>query len=403
MPEEATVAEREPVSDADVTVPGAPSQHFKNLVKGMEDVLSGKSAATPDDHGDTRPAKQSELQPVPKPGEKPPAEKAPAKAEAPKDDGEKEPFTSPRAADWKKLKAERDEWKQKATDHETAVKTHTERAAAIEKEYTEFKSKAGDPKEIEVLKKEREDYAARLERFALQETPKFRDYYSNKFELAQTRALDAVGKDKADQVKAVLEAPKSSWRKSILNELVSGMDNEVDKLNLIAAVAEYDGVRDERDKQLENHKANIREYKAVEAKKQQEAQERQVANRKAVFTETLKAAEKFESFKASDDPGHNAEVQKNRQLLEAFIMGTGEIPDSLYAMMPILAKEGERLIKVVEAKDAKITELEDALKKYQTAQPQLEGSGAPKGDAAEAKSYIQQVQEQWPGVGARSR
>lgn len=377
------------------------SPGFNTMAEKMEKMMAEVHATPkpPEPAPDNRPVEQKALKPEPKPTDKPkPPAAEPEKPATEKD----EPFVSPKAADWKKLKAERDEFSKKASEHETAAKTHAEKLAAIEKEYTEYKTKTAiDPKEIEALKKANETYAEKLERLALQETPKFQNYYNSKFEAALNQALDAVGKDKSDQVKSVLEAPKSAWRKGVLNEVIGGIESEVDKLNLIAAVNEYDRTRDERDRQLANHRENLKEYHAVEEKRKQELQERNVAHRKTILDTFSKEAAKFESFRTGDDPEHNVQVAKNSKLLETFIMG-GELDDATLAMLPIQAAEGLRLQKVVAQRDAKIAELEDAVKKYQTAAPALEGSGAPASEKATPKSYGEQVMENLRSIPGRA-
>lgn len=362
-----------------VTAPPPRSSHFDTLVKEIED----RMAPTPPEQKD---------EPPPQTPQKPPQQSTPA--------NDDKTFTSPKAADWKKLKGERDEWQKKATEHETAIKTHTEKLAAVEKEYAEYKTKTVDPKEIDEIRKANESLNAQLQRHALSETPKFKSHYGNRFEAATARALDTVGKDKADQIKAVLEAPNSAWRKGILNEILMGMDTELDKLNLIAAVNEYDRTRDERNKELDNHSANLRELKAREQAEQQQAAERQLNNRKAILAEALKEAEKFDAFKTGDDAEHNLQVAKNKKLVEDFVMG-GNIPDSVVLMLPVLAAEGERLQKVTSTQAAKITELEEALKKYQGAEPTLEGQGQETKEGQQrVKGYVDEIMERLgPGAG----
>lgn len=382
MPEAATIDAPPQEAGPSPSGPGFNTM-VEQLEKGMAEVR-------------IKPAEQQPVIPDTRPVEQKPVEKIQKTEPAqPAKPAESEPFVSPKAADWKKLKAERDELHKKATEHETTAKTHAERAAALEKEYSEYKAKTTfNPEEIETLKKDRESAHALLERVALEQTPKFRDYYNSKFEGALAQALDTVGKDKAEQVRAVLEAPKSAWRKGILNELVEGMESQVDRLNLIAAVNEYDRTRDERSKQLDNHKSALKELQAHETKSKKDQEERATAlrqaNQKTLIKETLAKAENYESFKANDDPAHNAQVAKNKKVIEQMIEGT--IEDSVTLMLPIMAAEGERLTKVTADQKAKIAELEEALAKYKTAQPALEGSGAPAGEKT-AKSYTEQVME----------
>lgn len=368
----------------------------EQLEKGIAEVRKQSEQPTPPD---TRPVEQPTVKREPKPGEKPP--EPPKPVVDTKDAKEPDTFVSPSAANFKKVTADRDSWKQKAAEHEAAVKAHAEKMAALEKEYTEFKTKTTiDPKEIESLKKEREEYASKLERVALAETPKFRDYYNAKFEQAVTQALDAAGKEKADQVRALMEAPKSAWRKGVLNEIIESMESKVDQMNLLDAVNKYDATRAEREKELENHKAALRELRAVEERQTQEKQERENMNRKAFVADVLKKAEVFDAFKSKDDDAeHNAQVAKNRKTVEDFIFGTLDV--NLVGMLPVLAAQGEHLQKVVKAKDAKIGELEEALKKYQGAQPSLEGGGQPPDSKPAKKSYTEEVMDRLRGVNQR--
>lgn len=371
--------------------PEVRSEGFQNMAKQLEGAMASfHKPPTEAPPLDTRPVEAPPLKKETK-AETKPAEKAPEKPASPAEKKEDEPFVSPKAADWKKLKAERDEWQKKATEHEAIVKTHSEKAAALEKEYSEFKAKSSvDPKQVDELKKAIEERDAKLERIALSETPKFRDYYNSKFEAAIGQALDAAGKDKGDQVRALLEAPKSAWRKGILNEMITGMENEVDKLSLLDAVNKYDAARSERDRELDNHKSALRELASVEQRHKQEQDERRAANRKAYTAEILKRAEAFASFKPSDDPEHNAQVERNKRLVEDFL--NEKLDSGVVGLMPVLASHGEFLERTMKVKDAKIAELEEALKKYQTAAPALEGGGDPKPEPqSSGASYTEQV------------
>lgn len=410
MPEEAVIdapANAAPSTQATITDADSddapPGAHMANLNKFMSDTLTGVPASEPAKADDTRPVKQPELKTV-DPKAKPGTEKAPDAKETVAEP-EKEPatFTSPSAANFKKIVAERDDWKKKATDHETAVKTHSERAAKLEQEYTEYKTKTAiDPKEIEAVKKRSEELEAQLQRHALSETPKFKAHFDSKLEAAVERAVNATGKDKAETVKIFIEAPDGPARDRALDDLLAGLESEGAKMRLTGAFDAYSDARKERTKELDRHKENLRELRAVEQKQAQEKKERDVTNRKAMLAETLKQAEKFDAFKTNDDPEHNLTVAKSRKLVEDFVMG-GDVPDSVVLMLPVLASEGERLQKVVPTLNAKITELEEALKKYQGAAPQLEGQGAPKDEANETKSYLEQVEANWPGTLKPSR
>lgn len=392
MPEEAVIDAPEQAANS----PTPRSPFFDKLVQQVEGNMSAEPSPELTQKAPPETPAKPPAKPEPPKEQKPPAQPPQQplqQKEVPKDD--EKVFTSPKAADWKKLKGERDEWQKKATEHETTAKTHAEKYAALEKEHTEFKTRTTiDPKEIEALKKDHEEAQARLARVALQETPKFKAHFDSRFEAAIKVAMSAVGKEHAEVIKGLMELPSDSkWRTEQIDQVLEGMTSQFSKLQLSQAITEFDKARDERGKELDKHKENLRELKAVEQKEAQQKQERDIANRKVMLAETLKQATKFDAFKESDDPEHNIVVAKNRKLVEDFVMG-GDVPDSVVLMLPVLASEGERLQKVVPTLHAKITELEEALAKYKTSTPSLEGQGAPKQEGDRIKGYVDQVMEQ---------
>lgn len=376
-----TPAPSTPAADPNIL---SPSPGFNSMKEKLEKLMGEVIKPVQQKPMDTQPVDQPVLEKVPKPGEKP-AE--PAKAEPPKEDP-----VSPKAADWKKLKAERDDWQKKA-----------ERATALEKELVEVRQKAIEstikPEDFEALKKDRQSLSDKLEQVALERSDRFHNHYNNLFTQATEAALEAAGKDKADQVKAVLEAPKSTWRKAILNEIIGQLDNDVDKLSLLAAVTKYDETRSDRDRELANYKVGLQKLREQQQSEretaQKQAEHNNVEMRRGVLSEVMKKAAAFEAFQEKEgDADHNAFVAKSRKLTEDFIMGRTE--DGVAAMFPALASEGERLLKVVPKLNEKIAELEKALEAYKGAAPTSgEQPGTQKTDT-KPKGFVETVMQNWP-------
>lgn len=360
------------------------AEAFKNLVENEVN-----KPPAPDKPIDTTP------KPLPEAKKEPPKE--PLKTEPLKE----AEITKPKPSDWQALQQSRDEWKRKA---ETFSKEKVDVSSKLEKEINdykaklvEFETKSAKPEEVEALRKERQALQEKVERLDLASSEKFSSYYNSKFEQAVTQAVDAVGKDKTDQIKTLLEAPKSAWRKAQLNEIVGAMESEVDKLQLIAAMTEYDRTRSERDKQLDDHKVNLSKLREVQQQQQREAQERDVARRKGIVTDVIrKAADSFEVFKEKEgDADHNAAVSKAHKLVEDFVMGT--LDDSVAISLPLKAAEYDRVSKLIPTLQAKIKEQEEALANYKQAAPK--GGEIPPGQKPASdrpKTFKEQVLEMMP-------
>lgn len=370
------------------------SEGFNNMASQLDKLMSEVVKQPAEHKVDASPTKLPEATKEPIKIDEatlPPKQDEPVK-EPPKAD---DMPANPKAADWKKLKTERDEWQKKYE----AVSKYEKESAELKAKLSEVQTKF-NPEEIETIRKERQTLAEHLERVALEQTPKFKDYYDSKFESALSLAVDSVGKEQADKIKAVLEAPRSKWRKDALNEIIGGMENEVDKLQLLSAVNRYDEVRGEREKQLADHKTNMSKYREVEAQRQKEAEQADENRRRELVTGTLKkAVEKFESFKEIEgNAEHNESVKKAHSLVERFIMGSMNSAEVL--TLPLRAAEYDRLSKIVPTLEARVKEQEEALAALRGASPKPgeQPSTPPAGDQGKPKGFVDAVRAAWPGV-----
>lgn len=379
------------------TEPPPPNTQINSMAEKLKGLMVDVAKpAPPEKPLDTRPKPLPELKKEPlltatvppteaKPPEPKPVEQKPAPQA--KDKNEAEMFSSPH---WKELVASRDDWKSKTKEAAKEVETYKAKVAELE-------TKVAKPEEIEALKKERQDALDKLERISLEHSDKFSSYYNSKFEQAVAQAVDSVGKDKADQIKAILEAPKSAWRKAQLNEIVSTMESEVDKLQLISAMTDYDRVRGEKEKQLEDWRNNSIALRKANEQQQREAQEQDMARRKAFASRALsEQAIKLEAFQEKEgDKDHNANVAKARKLVEDFVMGN--MDDSLAISLPIKAAEYDRVSKLIPELQAKIKEQEEALAAYKQSAPR--GGELPPGQKPSettGKTFKERVMEMMP-------
>lgn len=306
-------------------------------------------------------------------------------------------WTSPKAADWKKLKAELKEKDEglKATRAEkealAARLQEAEKKPAFDASSWDAKVKAAD--------EERAKTTAELERVALERSPRFNGHFQRAIDTAIVAAKEAVGADKAAAVGDILTLPPSAWRKERLSEIIEGLP-DYDKTSFMVALNDHDRARKERQAALDDAKTSHSrlqqaeaEQKAMEGKQREAVLETQVAG-------ILKAASGFDSFKPSDDPAHNAFVESNRLRIRQYLRG--ELSEQDYALMPIAAAEGERLAsRVVPALQKENEELKAALAAYQNQSPDLgsrtgDGGSKPSG-GKQPSGFIATYKANWPG------
>lgn len=195
-----------------------------------------------------------------------------------------------------KDKANWDKWTGRRLKKETALKKDiTDREARIadlEKKLTEFESKSTsaepDPRikaEIDRLQSENKELTDRITALNVTEHPKFKAYFQTKIDDAIAEAKSIVGKDKEEQIERILKMPDNEFRKAQLDEFLTELDNDGDRMDVRGVVRDLRKVDKERDQEI--RRANEHKGK-LEADTQAQAQASR-AQREQVFNETLKA------------------------------------------------------------------------------------------------------------------
>lgn len=284
---------------------------------------------------------------------------------------EPETFTSAKAADWKKLKEERQQWQTKASEMEKKFLESSK-----ELEVIKAKAAATDPspelkKQIDALTAEKEKYLAQLETVALERSERFANAFKKTFDSALARAKESAGED-AEKIEHLIQLPPSKWRKERIQEIAEKV-GDLDRASMAMAIAEYDKARAEKEDALKNSKENLARVQAMEAEVQKRDQELREANVNAALQSIITTARKHEAFTEREgDLEHNAQVKANEMALENFLRGKMSGAD--VAALAIDGIEGRRLRdKVVTSLNKKVEELEAAVKEYQSASPGTSG------------------------------
>ncbi len=317
---------------------------------------------------------------------------------------EPETFTSAKAADWKKLKEERQQWQTKHSEVEKKL-------LETSKELEVIKAKAAsvDPspelkKQIETITAEKEKYLIQLETVALERSERFNNAFKEQFDSSMARAKESAG-EHAEKIEHLMQLPPSRWRKERVQEIIETL-GDLDRAAISDAFVDYDKARAKRDDALKNSKDSLSRIQAMEAEVQQRDMQMKEANVSAAIQSLMTTARKHEAFTPRDnDEEHNLLVKQNEMQLENFLRG--KMNGSDVAALAIDGIEGRRLRdKVVTGLTAKVAELEQAIKEYQSATPGTSGKSAkPSKPAAtdlsdhSARPFLQRFNEAYnPGA-----
>lgn len=343
------------------------SSKFNNMVTQLDKYMT-EVAETAKQEPEAKPeAKADEkVKPVTQTTQQP--EKTPEKPPEP------ETFTSAKAADWKKLKEERQQWQ---TKHGEMEKKFLETSKELE--VIRAKAAATDPspelkKQIEAITAEKDKYLSQLETVALERSERFANAFKKTFDSALARAKESAG-EHAEKIEHLIQLPPSKWRKERIQEIVETV-SDLDRAQIAMSIAEYDKARGEKEEALKNSKENLARVQAMEAEVQKRDMEMKETNVSSAISSLMATARKHEAFTVKDgDEEHNAMVKANEIALENFLRGKMSGAD--VAALAIDGLEGRRIRdKVVTSLTKKVEELEAAVKEYQAASPGTTGRTA---------------------------
>lgn len=184
----------------------------------------------------------------------PPKQPETPKQEAPKVEPKKETSKKEIEESWSDLRKKYEETESKYQE--------------LEKKYKETESKI--PLDYEEVKKEREELIKQVERFNLEESPRFKEKYDRPLENLLNTAKKALTIVEAD-VNGFTEAiqmKESKARTEKLAEMMDGLD-DFTKGKLTTAITDYDRIREQRVNELANPSDTFKRYQ-VESQRELE-------------------------------------------------------------------------------------------------------------------------------------
>lgn len=194
------------------------------------------------------------------------------------------PETPPAKPESKPESAERP-WPRNAKDWDAYKKADKERLDKIASEAREWqakyeaaekdwKAKPAVPADYETLKKERDEFDKTLRTVAVENHPKFKQYFDGKIN-EQLALAEKIGGDKGKEIVELLKAPESSWRDQQLSDLMTTL-NSLQSTRIGAIQNTLDSIQSERSaaiaKAKESHDQILQQEQGKAKERQQQAE-----------------------------------------------------------------------------------------------------------------------------------
>lgn len=197
-----------------------------------------------------KPEPKEPIAPAPDPAPDPKPKPDPAPAPDPKAGDDDEAW--PRSAEqWKAKKAKEKEKRDAIAKERDEIKADRERLAA---EIAELK-KAGPSEELTKLREERDELDRQLRQSALENHPRFKQYFDGGIKAATESIKRVVGGDRATQIEAALKLPPGEYRDTQLQNLVEDLPT-LKQGQVGSLLTKIGDLQAERDSELANAHAN---------------------------------------------------------------------------------------------------------------------------------------------------
>lgn len=313
----------------------------------------------------------------------PPPESPKTETGDPNDAPEPPGLSAPAVSNWKKLKQERNEWSQKA------------KAAQAELEAERAKPRP-DPREIETIKKERDEYSNRLQQLDVERHPKFQQYFEQKTTATLGLAKTIVGDANAPRFQAALEMPDGQFRDNALEEIISEL-KPIQQSRLGAVVVDYDKIRQERSQHVAESRANWQRLQEDGQRKQQENQTQYLKafdDQMTMATDPKSGLPVFQkrSGTTAEDIAWNAQVDASVATARDIYQGKRDAPE--IAKAALWAASAPLFLAELRGRDTTITALTKRISELEAAKPVLiNGNPAPTGgeDKYKGMSYADRM------------
>lgn len=280
-------------SDTPALLGADPKETFRNAMKAEADAAGARSQrADPE-----APAPEAKPTAEAKPAEtpKPAADDIPESLLKPATPKAEEPAEdAPPELHGNVSEKTREHFKKQGEYYKTKLAKTSEEVAALRKELEGAKSSNGKPSAehlsaLEAIKKERDDYLARLERVAYQESPAFQEKFTAREERLRgvaEKIFEDVGADKAILTQAL--AMNGKRRDEFLDEQ-EGLGSTT-KARLASVLGQLDVLTEERTADIATSREKLAAWRAEESARESAEREQLKSKLSGLVEATLKTA-----------------------------------------------------------------------------------------------------------------
>lgn len=272
--------------------------------------------------------------------------------------------TEKAATEWKKLKAahkaEMEKFRAQVAEMEAKLKS------APASSDTELLKK-----DLEALKRERDEYSEQLRMLDVERHPKFRAYYDAQVTAQVEKAKQIVGPERAGEIAEILALPESAWKAQRVNELIADL-TPYQQTRLGATLDKLADISLEREGEIRKARENFAKIEAEKAAAAKAAEENTVR----AFDKTVETLDDtWVMYKPREgDAEWNNGVKERMEFARAIYRGELEPQD--LAKQALLAASVPTMLKAFEAQVQRAKALEDELKELRAASPKPTEGGA---------------------------
>jgi hypothetical protein len=272
--------------------------------------------------------------------------------------------TEKAATEWKKLKAahkaEMEKFRAQVAEMEAKLKS------APASSDTELLKK-----DLEALKRERDEYSEQLRMLDVERHPKFRAYYDAQVTAQVEKAKQIVGPERAGEIAEILALPESAWKAQRVNDLIADL-TPYQQTRLGATLDKLADISLERDGEIRKARENFAKIEAEKAAAAKAAEENTVR----AFDKTVETLDDtWVMYKPREgDAEWNNGVKERMEFARAIYRGELEPQD--LAKQALLAASVPTMLKAFEAQVQRAKALEDELKELRAASPKPTEGGA---------------------------
>lgn len=275
---------------------------------------------------------------------------------------------------WKRLSQSTKEFREQAAQRTKDLEAAQTKLKEMEETLGKYSKLPVAPDEIakaieerDKLSKEVAEVIGQLETVKLQESPRFKNWWSSETKKHIDIVTRMVPTDKREEIAKLMLEPTSVTATARIDELLEGLGNSPRRM-VERAWENLEALKAQREEALTKGSERYRELQAFEAGERQKQENAAKLRREQLATAALTKARNYDAFKPDPkDPDKAASITQYESFVQSAVRG--ELPEDLMLTMPGLAAQA------LYQQDKVIPGLRSELAKANELIKQLQGAG----------------------------